>query len=339
MPKALVTGAGGFMGSHVAAHCRDLGFDVVAIDDLSGGFRENIPAGVRFQRASITDVNAIERLWAQEGPFDFVYHLAAYAAEGLSHFIRRFNYTNNLLGSVNLINAAVLHGCECFIFTSSIAVYGANQLPMTEETTPRPEDPYGISKLAVELDLQAAHDMFGLDFVTFRPHNVYGERQNISDPYRNVVGIFMAQALRGQPMTIFGDGQQTRAFSYIDDVAQPIARAPLVPEARNQIFNTGADEPVSVLVLAEMIADVLDVPLTIDHQPARREVVDAWSDHRKARRVFGLGKPTSLGDGLTRMANWVRTVQPHPPITFDEVEIPKNLPLRWRDLVIDGGEV
>ena len=142
-----------------------------------------------------------------------VYHLAAYAAEGLSHFIRRFNYQNNLIGSVNLINASVNHDVECFVFTSSIAVYGPNQVPMHEELVPAPEDPYGVAKLAVEQDLRACHAQFGLPYVIFRPHNVYGERQNIGDRYRNVIGIFMNQIMRGEPMTIFGDGRQTRAFT------------------------------------------------------------------------------------------------------------------------------
>src|SRR5213078_1607498 len=179
--KALVTGGAGFIGAHVARHLLDSGHDVVVLDDLSGGFEANVPAGAAFADGSVTDAELVDDLFRTH-EFAHVFHLAAYAAEGLSHFIRRFNYTNNLLGSVNLINTAVLKGCDCFIFTSSIAVYGANQLPMTEETSPRPEDPYGISKFAVELDLQAAHDMFGLDFIVFRPHNVYGERQNISDP-------------------------------------------------------------------------------------------------------------------------------------------------------------
>src|SRR5204862_1825636 len=157
--------------------------------------------------------------------FNNIYHLAAYAAEGLSHFIKCFNYTNNVVGSINLINAAVNHQVNCFVFTSSIAVYGAGQTPMTEDLTPVPEDPYGIAKLAVEQDLRVSHEMFGLDYVVFRPHNVYGERQNIGDRYRNVVGIFMNQLLKGEPMTVFGDGEQSRAFTHINDVAPIIAES------------------------------------------------------------------------------------------------------------------
>ena len=160
------------------------------------------------------------------------------------------------------INAAVNHGTRTFVFSSSIAVYGRNQVPMTENLPPQPEDPYGISKYAVELDLRNAHEMFGLDYVVLRPHNVYGERQNISDRYRNVIGIFMNQVMQGKPMPVFGDGRQPRAFSHIDDVAPLIARSPLVPAARNQVFNIGADTPATILELATEIARVLtqDVP-------------------------------------------------------------------------------
>jgi UDP-glucose 4-epimerase len=206
-----VTGGAGFIGSHVVEHLLDSGHAVVAIDDLSGGFRDNVDSRARFVEGSIQDVATVERLFS-EHRFDYVFHLAAYAAEGLSHFIKRFNYENNLIGSVNLITASIkAETVRCFVFTSSIAVYGRNQLPMHEDLTPAPEDPYGIAKLAFEQELRASEAMFGLPFVVFRPHNVYGERQNIGDRYRNVVGIFMNQALRGEPMTIFGDGSRGRS--------------------------------------------------------------------------------------------------------------------------------
>jgi UDP-glucose 4-epimerase len=171
-------------------------------------FLDQVPKGATFVQGSITDHEMLATLFDQYA-FDYIYHLAAYAAEGLSHFIRRFNYNNNLIGSVNLINEAVKQNVKCFVFTSSIAVYGASQLPMDESMTPLPEDPYGVSKYAVELDLKIAHEMFGLNYIIFRPHNVYGENQNFGDRYRNVIGIFLNQAMQGLPFTIFGDGTQT----------------------------------------------------------------------------------------------------------------------------------
>ena len=249
----LVTGAAGFIGSHVAEHCLKLGMHVTATDNLSGGFLSNVPEGCVWIKGDLRDDRFVNGLFEREG-FDYVYHLGAYAAEGLSHFVRRHNYTTNLTASVNLINAAINTDCECFIFTSSIAVYGAGQSPMTEDMTPLPVDPYGISKYAVELDLKAAHKMFGLNYIIFRPHNVYGERQNIADKYRNVIGIFMNQILHGKPMTLFGDGLQTRAFSHVDDVAPIIARSPLVERAHNETFNIGADQEYTILNLAHIIA-------------------------------------------------------------------------------------
>jgi len=331
MTRALITGVAGFIGSHLARHCLEMGFEILGVDDLSGGFIDNVPDGVIFRRGSIVDNSFVTGLW-DDGGFDYVYHLAAYAAEGLSHFIRRFNYTNNLIGSVNLINQSVLHGVKCFAFTSSIAVYGECEPPITEEVVPKPADPYGIAKYAVELDLAAAHQLFGLPYTIFRPHNVYGELQNISDKYRNVVGIFMNQVLAGKPMTIFGDGQQTRAFSYIDDVAPIIARAPLVEAAYGHVFNIGADQPCTVLELAHEVASAFEVEPRIEHLPARKEVVHAFASHQKVRRVFDPPSPVGLSEGIRRMADWVKRRGAVEPVEFTDIEIAVNLPPSWKRL-------
>ena len=327
--RVLVTGAAGFLGSHVADHCLAQGMSVTATDDLSGGFRENVPEGAEWIQGDLRDPAFVASLW--EGrEFSIVYHLAAYAAEGLSHFIRRYNYETNLVATVSLVNEAVNHGVECFVFTSSIAVYGRGQTPMTEDMTPLPEDPYGVSKYAVELDLRAAHDMFGLNSIVFRPHNIYGERQNIADRYRNVVGIFMNQVLKDEPMSVFGDGLQTRAFSHVDDVAPVIARAPLVGGAINQVFNVGADTPYTVLDLAHEVAGAFGVAPRLEHLPPRNEVVHAFSDHGKFRRIFDPPKPIDLATGIGRMANWVRARGPARPVTFSNIEVRKNLPPSWQ---------
>jgi UDP-glucose 4-epimerase len=329
--RSLVTGGAGFIGSHVARHCVALGHQVTVLDDLSGGFADQTPPEARFVAGSVTDHALVGRLF-KEGRFDFVYHLAAYAAEGLSHFIRRFNYETNVIGSINLINEAVRHEVSCFVFASSIAVYGASQLPMDESLTPSPEDPYGVGKYAVELDLRAAHHMFGLNYVIFRPHNVYGEHQNIGDPYRNVIGIFMRQLLSGRPLTIFGDGSQTRAFSYIDDVAPPIARSVQVPAACGQVVNIGADTPHTVRQVAEVVAAAFDVRPEIEFLPARHEVLHAWSSHDKARRLFGPGPEVPLEQGVARMAEWARRTGIRESRPFRDLEIRKNLPPSWSAL-------
>jgi UDP-glucose 4-epimerase len=326
---ALVTGAAGFMGSHLAQELLQEGHEVIGLDDLSGGFLANVPPGVKFYQGSVLDNSLLARLF-QEHRFEYVYHLAAYAAEGLSHFIRRFNYTNNVLGSMNVLNEAIKAEVKCFVFTSSIAVYGSAPPPISEEVQPRPEDPYGIAKYAVEMDLHAAHRMFSLNSVIFRPHNVYGERQHIGDRYRNVIGIFMNQCLGNEPMTIFGDGTQTRAFSYIGDVAGPMARAVRMPSAYNQTLNIGSDNVTSLNELATLVAEAMGVPRNVRYLPARQEVVHAAADHSKFTRVFGCCAQWSLTAGLGRMAEWAKQVGPRQSSVFGSIEVHKNLPPSWR---------
>ncbi len=330
MQKVLVTGGAGFIGSHVAAELCSRGYDVVVLDDLTGGFEDNLPTGTRFTHGSVTDADLVNHLFEREG-FDYVFHLAAYAAEGLSHFIKRFNYTNNLIGSVNLINAAVNTNVKCFVFTSSIAVYGTSpELPMTEDTPAHPEDPYGIAKLAVEHDLMTSKEMFGLNYIIYRPHNVYGERQNIGDKYRNVVGIFMNQILQGKPMSIFGDGNQTRAFSYVGDIVPIMADSIRMPDTYNQIFNVGADQPYSINELAEEVARSMGVEPNIVHLPPRNEVINAYSSHEKVEHYFGKRKLHTLQEGLRRMGAWVKKHGARESQKFKNIEVQKNFPVAWK---------
>ncbi len=330
MTFSIVTGGAGFIGAHVAKHLLEIGHSVVVLDDLSGGSRDNVPDGAEFIEGSIIDKELIEKLF-QEYSFDYVFHLAAYAAEGLSHFIRRYNYTNNLIGSVNLINASIKYEVKCFVFTSSIAVYGKGSLPLKEEMNASPEDPYGIAKLAVEQDLATARNMFGLNYIIFRPHNVYGEYQNIGDRYRNVVGIFMNQLMKNKPLTIFGDGKQTRAFSYIGDVAPYISSSVEVVEAYNNVFNIGADKACSVNELAEEVMKAMNIDGRFNYLPERNEVLHAYSDHSKLVKFFNIDQSSfiNLDEGLTRMAEWVKTVGIRKSATFKDIEITKKLPSTW----------
>jgi UDP-glucose 4-epimerase len=331
-PCSLVTGGAGFIGSHVAHNCLEQGHSVIVLDDLSGGFADHVPAGAELILGSVTDADLLADLFRRYR-FDYVYHLAAYAAEGLSHFIRRFNYQTNLIGSVNLINEAVKNGTRCFVFTSSIAVYGKGQLPMAEEMVPQPEDPYGVSKYAVELDLAAAFQMFGLPYIVFRPHNVYGEHQNLGDPYRNVLGIFMNQIMSGRPLTVFGDGEQTRAFSHIDDVAPHIARSVHIEQAYNQVFNIGADQPYSVNNLAKVVMAAFDVDVPVDHLPAREEVYQAYASHKKAARLLNAKARIGLEEGVQRMAEWARRAGSRKSKVFSDVEVSQNLPPSWANML------
>jgi len=329
--KVLVTGAAGFIGSHVAEELLVRGHDVVALDDLSGGFADHVPAGATFVEGDILDEALLSELFETHN-FDAVYHLAAYAAEGLSHFIRVYNYRVNIIGSMNLINLSILHKVKRFIFTSSIAVYGPNQVPMREDMTPTPEDPYGVAKLAVEQDLAAANRMFGLEYTIFRPHNVYGERQNLGDPYRNVVGIFMNKVMAGLTLPVFGDGTQTRAFSYIRDVAPAMVDALDNPKAINETFNVGGDNVYTVNDVAEVVQDAFGNQVGVEHLPPRQEVMHAYSDHSKAQTLLGVTGKTSLKDGIETMATWAQGVGVRKGKPFEHIEIRENLPPSWQAL-------
>jgi UDP-glucose 4-epimerase len=329
--RSLVTGGAGFIGAHLTRALLDRGDQVTVLDDLSGGFTDNVDQRATFVEGSITDHELVDDLFERER-FSVVYHCAAYAAEGLSHFIKRFNYTNNVIGSVNLINASVNTDVNCFVFFSSIAVYGAGQAPMTEDMRPEPEDSYGIAKYAVERELAVSREMFGLDYVVFRPHNVYGELQNIGDRYRNVLGIFINQIMQDQPLSIFGDGEQTRAFTHVDDVIPTIVEAPTLERASGEVFNVGADRAYTVNQLADVVRSAMGVPdHPVVHHPPRNEVKHAFSDHTKVQRTFGHRPHVDLEAGVARMVEWARRHGPRKTPRFENIEVMKNLPPSWLD--------
>lgn len=329
MPISLVTGGAGFIGSHIADELIYKGHQVIVLDDLSGGVKLQVPDAAQFIEGSITDPTIVKGVF-ETHKIDYVYHLAAYAAEGLSHFIKRFNYQNNLIGSVNLINESVKHHVKCFVFTSSIAVYGNQMPPMKEEMVPQPVDPYGIAKYAVELELEASKEMFDLDYVIFRPHNVYGEHQNISDPYRNVIGIFMNQLMAGKPLSIFGDGSQTRAFSYIGDIVPLIVESATKQDAYGKVFNIGSEQVISIKDLASHVMKAMSMVGPIEFHEERNEVQHAFSSHKNLFTHFNNIQNTSLEEGLIRMSNWVKSTVHQPSQKFKELELNKNLPSFWK---------
>ena len=328
MAEVLVTGGAGFIGSHVVDHLITMGEKIIVLDDLSGGFAENINPKATFIKGSILNNKLITSIF-ENNRIRFIFHLAAYAAEGLSHFIKRYNYRNNVIGSINLINAAVNYNVKCFVFTSSIAVYGSNPCPMTEDMIPMPIDSYGIAKYAVEKELEISHTHFGLNYIIFRPHNVYGERQNIGDKYRNVIGIFMNQIMNGEPLTIFGDGEQTRAFTYIKDAAPLMARSIFIEEAYNQAFNVGADEPFSVNQLANEVSKAMGVIPKVRHVAERDEVKEAYCSHEKMNNLLNFKAKYQLPEGLRRMADWAKRHGSRKSKRFKNLEILKNLPPGW----------
>ena len=327
--KILVTGCAGLLGANYARHLIQSGHEVVGIDDLSGGYRDFLPKSksFTFYRFNLENDSRVKKLFDKERP-EVVFHFAAYAAEGLSPFIRNFNYRNNLLSSSNLINEAVNFDSK-LVFTSSMAVYGSQQVPFTESTTPKPIDPYGIAKHAVEMDLELARQQFGLRYNIVRPHNVLGKYQNIWDKYRNVIGIFIRNSLRGEPILVYGDGLQTRAFSDIKFYMDPFDK--LINGFDGQTFNIGADKFFTLNETAKLVQEVAaenGYGVSIKHAEPRHEVKHAYCDHTKAKELLGFTDTTNLQELISDMFAWAMQ-QPRRVVKKMDYEITKNLYEYW----------
>ncbi|MDX3224516.1 NAD-dependent epimerase/dehydratase family protein [Streptomyces sp. ME19-01-6] len=320
MPTHLVTGGVGFIGSHLVASLIERGDDVVVLDNLDGGKTENVPDCATLIVGSVADQATVAELFASYR-FDGVYHLAAFAAEGISHAVKHHNYSVNLLGSINLINASLAAKVRFFGFASSVAVYGHGHVPMREHEQPIPADSYGNAKLAVERELAATMKLQGLPYFALRMHNVYGERQNMGDPYRNAVAIFLNQIMRGEPISVYGDGSQVRAFTYAPDIVGTFLAASDQPAAWGQVFNVGSSHTTTVLDMAHAVCTAMGVPdQPIMHLAARNEVHAAYTDNGLARKVLGDWTDTPLADGLRCTAAWAREYGPVEPATSLSIE-------------------
>jgi len=319
--QVLITGIAGFFGSRLAGWILQNVPDavVVGIDDLSGGFRENIPDGAWWCRMSLGEgLN-----WPRHvGRPDLVFHCAAYAAEGLSPFIRRHNYVNNVVATAEVVNACLNWDVRRLVFLSSMAVYGEGNTPFREYDPPAPIDPYGVAKLACEQDIRIAGNQHGLDWCVIRPHNVFGPGQSLWDPYRNVLGIWMARHLEGLPLLIYGDGSQRRAFSWIDDCLPCLWRAATSLDAFRETINLGGDLPITIAEAADIVARVVG-GARIEHAEARHEVRDAWCTTAKSRRVLGYRPSIPLEEALGRMWAWAQDVWPQTLIRRRQARRPK----------------
>jgi UDP-glucose 4-epimerase len=327
--KVLITGVAGLLGANFSRYLISKGFTVSGIDDLSGGYLENIPDECKFYNFNLTNIAKVNEVFSIEKP-DYVYHFAAYAAEGLSPFIRNFNYTNNLLSSVNIINACINNNTKKIIFTSSMAVYGEGSPPFEEDQLPKPEDPYGIAKYAVELDLALARKQFGLDYSIVRPHNVVGIYQNIWDKYRNVIGIWIRQAIAGEPLTIFGDGSQTRAFSDISFYNEPFEK--LMTQHSGEIFNIGADMPFTIDEVSRIVMSVAKdhgFDTTRKFLEPRNEVHQAYCNHDKAKELLSFNDQTDLKESIYKMFAWAMN-QKNKDVFYINYEVSKNIYDFWK---------
>lgn len=328
--KILITGVAGLLGSRLADWIIDeFGYTVIGIDDLSGGFRENINTAVIFYEINLYDLNAVKEVFRKEEP-EFVYHFAAYAAEGLSPFIRKYNYQNNLISSANLISCSIQFGIKKFIFASSMSVYGNSYTPpFDEKLRQAPIDPYAIAKYAVEMDLQVAYEQHGLNYVIIRPHNFYGIKQNIWDKYRNVLGIWMYQIINDLPPTIFGDGNQTRAFSYVDDALEPFWRALENSVADRQIINLGGIHEITIKDACECLIKVTGRDVKPVFLQERHESKHAWSTWEKSVRLLGFEHKVDLEEGLTRMWEWAQLQPKRKRFEWPEFELDKGIYSFW----------
>jgi len=330
MTKVLITGIAGLLGSRLADYIIETqpGVEVVGIDDLSGGYKQNINPKVEFWQMDLL-IHPIENCF-ENHKFDYVFHFAAYAAEGLSPFIRQYNYENNLIATTRIINQCIKYNVKRLVFTSTLAVYGHGNYGIFDENqTPSPIDPYGVAKYACEMDIQIAGEQHGLDWCIIRPHNVYGINQNIWDKYRNVLGIWMYQHMNKEPMTIFGDGNQTRAFSYIDDSLAPLWKAAILPEASKEIINLGGIKEYSIKEANEILRDVIGGGEVI-FKEARHEVKHSIPTYQKSIDILDFEHKTDLHDGLREMWSWAQQQPLRDRFIWPNYELDKGIYSFWK---------
>jgi UDP-glucose 4-epimerase len=326
----LITGVAGLLGSRLADWIikNKPGYRVIGIDDLSGGYKENIHPDVTFWQMDLVD-HPIENCFEAHKP-DYVFHFAAYAAEGLSPFIRTYNYKNNLVATARIVNECIKHDVERLVFTSTMAVYGFGEGGIFHEDMKRsPIDPYGVAKSACEHDIEIANQQHGLDYCIIRPHNVYGANQNIWDKYRNVLGIWMYYHMEGQPVTIFGDGTQKRAFSYIDDSLEPLWNAAVRPEASKQIINLGGIQEYSINEAADILTEVVGGAERV-YLEKRHEVHYAIPTYDKSIELLGFQHKTDLKEGLTKMWEWAQHQPKRERFVWENYEIEKGIYSFWK---------
>lgn len=337
----LVTGGAGFIGSHLIDLLIENGTNnVFCIDDLSGGFIENVNKLAFFTQIDLRNPQDTQNIINRIKP-DIIYHLAADAAEGRSQFVPISCTQRNYLSFLNLIVPAIKNGVKKIVVVSSMSVYGSQQVPFTEDQLPKPEDIYGINKFSMEKSTEILSKVYGFDYVIIRPHNVYGPRQNLQDPYRNVVAIFINCLLNNKGYYIYGDGNQKRAFTFIDDCVPYIYKAGLAEQANSKIFNIGSNNFYTINQLSDYILKTFFgnsipkklMPKYLELRP--QEVVEAYCDHQNASKILGFEEKTSLKDGIEIMIDWAKTIGGQKPKYLKELELEnKKLPLTWKNKLI-----
>ena len=328
----LITGVAGLLGSRLADWIIENKpeYEVVGIDDLSGGYKTNVHPKVTFWQMNLVD-HPIENCF-EVHKFDYVFHFAAYAAEGLSPFIRCFNYDNNLKVTARIVNECIKNDVKRLVFTSTLAVYGHGYGGIFDEKqVPKPIDPYGVAKYACEMDIQIANEQHGLDYCIIRPHNVYGIKQNIWDKYRNVLSIWMYQYINQEQMTIFGDGSQTRAFSFIDDILEPLWNAAVREQTSKQIINLGGVEEISIEEAANTLKSVIGTEDKFRYLEARHEVKHSIPTFQKSIDLLDFKFTTTLRDGLEKMWIWANHQPMQDRFVWEKYELEKGIYKFWKN--------
>jgi len=331
MKKILITGVAGLLGSRLSDWIIDnTNYEVIGIDDLSGGFIENINPKVKFYKFNLTNLNKLKEVFKNEN-IEIVYHFAAYAAEGLSPFIRKFNYENNIIASSNLITCSIEFNIKRFVFASSMAVYGDKyEPPFHEDLLQAPIDPYGVAKYAVEMDLKIASHQHGLNYTIIRPHNFYGINQNIWDKYRNVQGIWMYQILNNESPTIFGDGSQVRAFSYVDDSVIPFWNASQNDNCKGEIINLGGTKEYSISDACNILINVTGQNIKPVYLEPRHESKYAWATWDKSIELLGFEHKVNLEEGTAKMWEWAKKQPNRERYVWPEYELNKGIYEYWK---------
>jgi UDP-glucose 4-epimerase len=327
--NVLITGVAGLLGSRLADWIIENIPDayVVGMDDLSGGYRENVNKKVHFWQMDLIN-HPIENCF-ENHRFDYVFHFAAYAAEGLSPFIRSYNYQSNIVATSRIVNNCIKYDVKRLVFTSSCAVYGPLETYLDENDIPCPMDPYGIAKYACEMDIKVAGIQHGLDWCIIRPHNVYGIKQNIWDKYRNVLGIWMVQHMNGEPMTIYGDGMQTRLFSYIDDSLEPLWKAAILPEASRNTINLGGNVGYNINEANLILRDVIGGG-EVKYLEERYESKRTFPRWQKSVDILGFEHKTHLRDGLEKMWKWAQNQPKRERWVWENYELDKGIYSYWK---------
>ena len=327
----LITGVAGFIGSRMADWLIENKpeYEIVGIDNLSGGFIDNVNHDVVFYKRDLVKDN-ISDIFDKHNII-YVYHFAAFAAEGLSFFMPMYNNINNIIITDAILKECVKYNVKRLIYTSSMAVYGYgknNGSVFTEDDTPEPIDPYGMAKYTCERNIDIIDKHFGLDWCIIRPHNVFGAKQNIWDKYRNAIGIWMHQILNNKPLLIYGDGEQTRAFSFIDDCLESFWNAAIKEEASRQIINLGGEYVYSINEAAQMLCEIAGYD-KIEHKEGRHEVKYAVPSTDKQKKILGYKNTTYLKDGLIKMWEWAKKQPLREQYKWDTYEIEKGVYSYW----------